>query len=100
MRGMDLEVDRERGDHPAKALRADAEAVNRVEPLVLELAQVVTRVPRGQRAENRLLGEERRLFEGSPDAHADDDWRTGIGARSIHRVDDDLADAGDAVRRK
>ena len=99
VRRVDLDVDAERGDASAEPLRPDAEIVDAFEQLAFEAAEIGARMAHVDRPQDRLLCEERRRFKRPADADADNDRRTGVRARAIDGLEDEVGDRGHAIGR-
>src|SRR5258706_8952213 len=73
-----LDVHREGGRIAAEALRADAEHVDRLRELALELRALRVGALRAERPRRRLLGEMQAEIGRATDADADDGRRAGL----------------------
>ena len=80
--GKGLDVHGQRGRQAAKALRADADAVDPLQQLLLQLGQLRVGVGAAHLAQQRVLGQPDRLLGRAADAHADDDRRAGVAPAS------------------
>src|SRR6185436_16520863 len=94
-RGLDMH--RERGRIAAEALRPDAEHVDRLRELALELRALGIGALRAERPGRRFLGEVQAKVGRAADADADDGRRAGLAAGLEHAIDDEGLDRVDAV---
>src|SRR5438105_864504 len=88
VRGGGLDVHRERGGVAAQALRTDAEHVDRLRELLLELRAFRVGAVRAERPRRSDLGEVHAKVRGAADTHADDGRRAGLAAGLEHAIDD------------
>ena len=68
-----------------EALRPDAQGIYFFQHFFFQLGIVRVGVMTSQIPEQGLLCQQGRFIKGSPDAHADNDGRAGIGSCSFHR---------------
>lgn len=97
--GERLDVHRQRGDAPAEPLRADPQAVDRLQQLGLQLGRLGVGVHAADLSQQRPLGQPAHRVEGAADADADDHRRAGVGPRQLHRLQHEALDPLAAVGR-
>src|SRR6266850_272543 len=87
------------GGVAAEALRPDAEHVDRLRELLLELRAFGVGAARAERPRRGHFGEMDAKVRGAADAHADDGRRAGLAAGLEHAVDDKGFHRVDALGR-
>ena len=92
MGGELLNVDAQGSGLAAEALGTDAEGIDLVQDLLLQLSIVGIGVTLLGAAHQSLLGEVCSLVEGAADAHTHDDGRTGIGTCFLNNLGDEVDD--------
>src|SRR5262245_58188784 len=94
------DVDAEGRGVAAVPLGADAEAIGSIEHLALERVESGVRIRAAQLAEERFLGQDRGLLEGSADTDPGDERRTRVRSGGPDALEDPVLHALRALARR
>ena len=83
-------MDGQRRGDTAQSLGTDADAVDPLQKFGFQFRHLRIGAGLPHLPQQRMLGQQHRLFRRAADAHADDDRRAGIGPRFAHRFDDEI----------